>query len=578
MQQQSTSNRSPTAARRRDSQPSGYAQHPESISRCSWHVLCHRAPQLQGALLSGPGANGGAGAGAGISAVESGCTATEAMSLGSASSDVENHKHRMLATEYGIRGYTYAEPQKNHLRSGEIHANECAAALIAGGPCDSSEFGDRAAQAFDGALGENARVLISILTCSGARLRTDFKKLSSGGKSWGRINAEWNRAKAAGRPLAALELAEHSMVARVQLHGLWSDANHSEVEKVSEEDVLALVAEYNETAPTCDDPLIAMTMLRKAERMTSDAGLAGRTIEMRKLRVLTMNNLASLWRRRGRLHDAFKCLQTAQVVARKLGAPPRGVAAKHHTSEHAICVLKIRGEGLQNLDDNGLGGLSDPFLSVSSTISDHEKKKMIERRKQTIIGKSWLAAKDAVIDEVRAKKGKVVYRSEIVMNTLSPPWKRIRLPSTKLCSCDLSRPIALAVYDWDKDGTHDLIGSVQVPFLELQRRVRTKRPLEIRFASHVDLGSRFELNEAYAAGRWAPKARRKRGRVSRAARPLLRASRGFCISRRRGSTTSKANGCSLCGARRFSSAARSKRCCTSTGRRWLTRRGLSTSC
>ena len=96
------------------------------------------------------------------------------------------------------------------------------------------------------------------------------------------------------------------MVARVQLHGLWSDANHSEVEKVSEEDVLALVAEYNETAPTCDDPLIAMTMLRKAERMTSDAGLAGRTIEMRKLRVLTMNNLASLWRRRGRLHDAFK--------------------------------------------------------------------------------------------------------------------------------------------------------------------------------------------------------------------------------------------------------------------------------
>ena len=80
------------------------------------------------------------------------------MSLGGASGDVENHKHRMLATEYGIRGYTPAEPQKNHLRAGEVHANELARKLVT----DTTRFADVPVQAFKGSLGENARVLISI--------------------------------------------------------------------------------------------------------------------------------------------------------------------------------------------------------------------------------------------------------------------------------------------------------------------------------------------------------------------------------------------------------------------------------
>ena len=96
------------------------------------------------------------------------------MVLGGGGGDVENHTHRMLATEYGIIGYTHAEPQKNHLRSGEKHANACAARLVK----DTRTFADRPIQAFEGALGDNARVLIGILTCNGSRMEDNFTKQS----------------------------------------------------------------------------------------------------------------------------------------------------------------------------------------------------------------------------------------------------------------------------------------------------------------------------------------------------------------------------------------------------------------
>jgi hypothetical protein len=410
------------------------------------------------------------------------------MSLGNASAGVENHKHRMLATEYGIIGYTPAEPQKNHLRAGEVHANELARKLVT----DTSVFADRRVQAFKGPLGDNARVLIGILTCNGARIDGGMMvKQSDGGKAWGRIEKERKQAREKGQAMAALELMEYSFVARTQIHGFWSDPNKSDIEKVTADDVLELVREYNDVAPVCEDRLVAMSLLRRADRLTADPGLVGQTSETRKLRVLTMNNLASQWRRRGRLTDAQRCLQTAQVIADTLGAPPAKIKSASQVSEHAICVLRVRAEGLLNLDENGIGGLSDPFLRVSRTVNKAEKEKD-ERKLENKHGhhnkhggvhlnlRSWRAATDAVIVQTQQVTGKPVHKTEVVMNSLNPDWKRFRLMATQLCGCDLQRPISLAVLDWDRDGTHDLIGSVQLSFLEMQKRVRTQEPIAIR--------------------------------------------------------------------------------------------------
>lgn len=407
------------------------------------------------------------------------------MSMGGGSSDVENHKHRMLATEYGIRGYTPAEPQKNHLRAGEVHANELARKLVT----DTSAFADRPVQAFKGSLGENARVLIGILTCNGKRIEDGLMiKQSRGGKAWGRIEKERKQAKDAGEVMSALELMEYSLVARTQIHGFWSDSDHSDIEKVTADNVMDLVREYNDVAPQCDDRLVAMNLLRAADRLTADPGLVGQTSETRKLRVLTLTNIASQWRRRGRLTDAQRCLQTAQVVVDTLGTAPGRTKAANQVSEHAICVLRVRAEGLLNLDENGIGGLSDPFLRISRMVNAAETERDM-RKLESKYGsgvrsrvnlRSWGAAKDAVVVQTRQVTGKTVHKTEVVMNSLAPQWKRCRIAATQLCGCNLGRKIALAVLDWDRDGTHDLIGSAELSFLEMQKHVRTGEPVPIR--------------------------------------------------------------------------------------------------
>ena len=62
-----------------------------------------------------------------------------------------------------------------------------------------------------------------------------------------------------------------------------------------------------------------------------------------------------------------------------------------------------------------------------------------------------------------------VYKTEVVMNNLSPQWHAFKVEAGRLCNCDRNRKIFLSVYDWDKDGTHDLIGQARASFAELEQ-------------------------------------------------------------------------------------------------------------
>ncbi len=53
----------------------------------------------------------------------------------------------------------------------------------------------------------------------------------------------------------------------------------------------------------------------------------------------------------------------------------------------------------------------------------------------------------------------VVKKSEVIKNDLSPTWRPMAIPVRDLCNNDYERPLKVDVYDWDSDGSHDLIGS-----------------------------------------------------------------------------------------------------------------------
>lgn len=58
------------------------------------------------------------------------------------------------------------------------------------------------------------------------------------------------------------------------------------------------------------------------------------------------------------------------------------------------------------------------------------------------------------------------HKTEVIKKTLNPVWKPIVVPARILCSGDHSRSIKIECYDWDSDGSHDLIGEC---YTSLQR-------------------------------------------------------------------------------------------------------------
>eukprot|EP00041_Stephanoeca_diplocostata_P016587 m.327581 g.327581 ORF g.327581 m.327581 type:complete len:580 (+) comp20415_c0_seq2:185-1924(+) len=51
------------------------------------------------------------------------------------------------------------------------------------------------------------------------------------------------------------------------------------------------------------------------------------------------------------------------------------------------------------------------------------------------------------------------HKTEVIRRTLNPTWRAVHLSTTKMCNGDFDRELKLNCYDWDSDGSHDLIGS-----------------------------------------------------------------------------------------------------------------------
>uniref|UniRef100_A0A8C4NMJ2 Copine-3 n=1 Tax=Dicentrarchus labrax TaxID=13489 RepID=A0A8C4NMJ2_DICLA len=94
----------------------------------------------------------------------------------------------------------------------------------------------------------------------------------------------------------------------------------------------------------------------------------------------------------------------------------------------------------RKLDNKDFFGKSDPYL---------------EFYKQTETG--WQLA----------------HRTEVVKNNLNPTWKPFRIPLQSLCGGDMDKPIKVECYDYDNDGSHDLIGIFETTMTRLKEASRT---------------------------------------------------------------------------------------------------------
>nr|CAB3233484.1 copine-8-like [Phallusia mammillata] len=128
----------------------------------------------------------------------------------------------------------------------------------------------------------------------------------------------------------------------------------------------------------------------------------------------------------------------------KYSTPLRGVSSQDHgkiiisaeelDSSKDVIFMEFNG---RKLDKKDLFGKSDPFMVFCRCNEDNSFT--------------------------------VCYKTEVIKNTLNPNWKLIEVPVRTICNGDHDRTIKVEVYDWDRDGGHDLIGIFTTSVNKLKR-------------------------------------------------------------------------------------------------------------
>nr|XP_023648670.1 copine-3 isoform X2 [Paramormyrops kingsleyae] len=66
----------------------------------------------------------------------------------------------------------------------------------------------------------------------------------------------------------------------------------------------------------------------------------------------------------------------------------------------------------------------------------------------------------------------LAHRTEVIKNNLNPTWKPFQIPLQALCGGDMEKSIKVECYDYDNDGSHDLIGIFETNMTRLLQASR----------------------------------------------------------------------------------------------------------
>ncbi|KAM7370138.1 hypothetical protein PAMP_011416 [Pampus punctatissimus] len=210
--------------------------------------------------------------------------------------------------------------------------------------------------------------------------------------------------------------------------------------------------------------------------------------------VLLMNSSESKWYELGRTEKVQNCLS------------PK--FAKKFVIDYYFEIVQKLKFGIYDIDNKTIDLSDDDFLgelecTLGQVVSSKKLTRPLVLKNKSPAGKGTITIsaeeiKDnrVVIFEVEARKldnkdffGKsdpylefykqtetgwqLAHRTEVVKNNLNPTWKPFRIPLQSLCGGDMDKPIKVECYDYDSDGSHDLIGIFETTMTRLKEAERT---------------------------------------------------------------------------------------------------------
>eukprot|EP01087_Luapelamoeba_hula_P007490 TRINITY_DN1839_c0_g1_i1.p1 TRINITY_DN1839_c0_g1~~TRINITY_DN1839_c0_g1_i1.p1 ORF type:complete len:899 (-),score=122.24 TRINITY_DN1839_c0_g1_i1:13-2649(-) len=84
--------------------------------------------------------------------------------------------------------------------------------------------------------------------------------------------------------------------------------------------------------------------------------------------------------------------------------------------------------------------------------------------------KDWIGKSDPFFVIKRSREGSQwvpVHKSEVIKNTLNPDWKPFSISIEQLNNGDPQRPLLIEVWDWNRSGSHEFIGSFTTTQVDL---------------------------------------------------------------------------------------------------------------
>ncbi|KAK8764365.1 hypothetical protein V5799_033022, partial [Amblyomma americanum] len=109
----------------------------------------------------------------------------------------------------------------------------------------------------------------------------------------------------------------------------------------------------------------------------------------------------------------------------------------------------------------GLPGNCGTILLTVEEVLDCKRVVDIQWQGRKLDRKDWFGKSDPFLEFYRVSEDNsytAVFRTEVVKRSLNPTWRPFTIQMRQLSGGDDDRTVRVACYDWDHDGSHDLIG------------------------------------------------------------------------------------------------------------------------
>jgi len=142
-------------------------------------------------------------------------------------------------------------------------------------------------------------------------------------------------------------------------------------------------------------------------------------------------------------------------------------------------IVSMQSKGFSKKLDNGNGGT---IHITAEELSSNKEELLLKFSGKNLDKMDWFGKSDPFIEILRSTESNryiLVHRTEVIKNTLNPQWKPFQLSVRSLCNGDDDRDLRFDIYDWNRSGSHEIIGSFHTSVRKLRSGANNENTYDV---------------------------------------------------------------------------------------------------